>query len=177
LESNILEILMQTDRILKMGNLRRRFIFGFLLLLVAGVFMPSAFAPWPASLAAERQGGQDEGVQSAVNYKVHKMQTELSLTQAQADAVGPIIKDYMIRREAVLQEAAGQGIVDHVAVKGTLKGLKENEYQKLSKILSEDQMKKWINKENVMAALNPDSAESTVDEGPSLTASGANFKF
>ena len=120
---------------------------------------------------------QDEDMQSTVDYKVNKMKKELNLTDSQADAIKPIIKDYLIKREAFLQEVAGQGIVDHVAVKGTLKGLKENEYQKLSKILSEDQMKKWINKENLMAALNPDSVESTVDDGPSLTANGANFKF
>ena len=77
--------------------------------------------------------------------------------------------------QEVLQETAGQGIVDHVAVKSTLKGLKEDEYQKLSKVLSEDQMKKWINKENLMASLNPDSGESTVDEGPS--SNGKRGKF
>jgi len=38
-------------------------------------------------------------------------------------------------------------------------------------------MKEWINKEMVMATLNPDSAESTVDDGSSLGADGANFKF
>ncbi len=120
---------------------------------------------------------QDQDVQPAVDYKVNKMKTELNLTYSQADAIRPIIKDYLIRHEAFLQEVAGQGIIDHVAIKGTLKGLKESEYQKLSKILSEDQMKKWINKENLMAALNPDSVESTVDDETTLTATGANFKF
>ena len=120
---------------------------------------------------------QDQDVRSVVDYKVNKMKTELNLTYTQADAIRPIIKDYLIRRQAFLQEAAGQGIIDHVSVKGTLRGLKENEYQKLSKILSEDQMKKWINKENLMAALNPDRVESTVDEGVGLTGNGANFKF
>ena len=120
---------------------------------------------------------QEGNVQSAVDYKANKMKKELNLTDSQAVAIKPILKDYLTKREAFLQEAAGQGIVDHVAVKGTLKGLKEGEYQKLSKILDEDQMKKLINKENLMAALNPDSVESTVDDGPTLTANGANFKF
>ena len=118
---------------------------------------------------------QDE--ESTVDSKVNKMKTVLNLTESQAYAIRPIIKDYLIKRKAVLQEVAGQGIVDHVAVKGTLKGLKEGEYQKLSKVLSEDQMKKWINKENLLAALNPDSEESAVDSDTSLTATGANFKF
>jgi hypothetical protein len=58
-----------------------------------------------------------------------------------------------------------------------LKALKDNEYEGLSKILNEDQMKKWINREDLLAALNPDGAESLVDDGPSLGANGANFKF
>lgn len=120
---------------------------------------------------------QDEDFQSNVDYKVTKMQKELHLTYAQADAIRPIIKDYLIKRGAVLQEVAGQGIVDHVSVKSTLKALKELEYQQLSKILNEDQMKEWINKENLMATLNPDSVESSIDGDTTLTPSGANFKF
>jgi len=120
---------------------------------------------------------QEDDLRSTVDYKVDKMRTELKLTFSQAEAIRPIIKDYLIKRSAVLQEVAGEGIVDHVSVKKTLKALKENEYQALSKILSEDQMKEWINKEMVMATLNPDSAESTVDDGSSIGADGANFKF
>ena len=120
---------------------------------------------------------QNEDLRSTVDYKVNKMRSELKLMDSQADAIRPIIKDYLTQHAAVLQEVAGQGIVDHVSVKGTLKALKENEYQKLSKILSGDQLEKWINKENLMAALNPDSVESTVDSDTTLTATGANFKF
>jgi len=120
---------------------------------------------------------QDENYQSMVDYKVNKMKKELNLTDTQADAVRPVIKDYLIKRGAVLQETAGEGIVDHVGIKSTLKGLKEQEYQKLSKILSEDQLKKLINKDNLMATLNPDSVESPEDDGVGMTAEGANFKF
>jgi len=120
---------------------------------------------------------QDDDLQSKVDYKVNKMQRVLKLTDTQAMDIRPIIKDYLAKRQAVLEQIAGQGIVDHVAEKSTLKTLKEDEYQKLGKILNEDQMKKWINKENLMAALNPDGAESAVDDGPSLTANGADFKF
>jgi len=120
---------------------------------------------------------QDEDLQSTVDYKVNKMKMALKLTDAQANAIGPIIKDYLIKRGAVLQEVAGQGIVDHVSVKSTLKALKEDEYQKLGKVLSNDQLQKWIDKENLMAVLNPDSIESTVDDGQTLGPNGANFKF
>ena len=120
---------------------------------------------------------QEKDLQATVDYKVKRMKAELKLTDSQADAVGPIIREYLDRRGTVLQETEGQGIIDHVAVKGGLKALKEDEYQKLGKILTEEQLKKWINKENLMAAINPDGAQSVVDGGTSLNANGANFNF
>ncbi len=129
------------------------------------------------ALGAVSSFAQDEDVSPRVDYKVNKMKTALNLTDAQVNAIKPIIKEYLVKSEAVLQGSAEAGIMDHVSVKSTLKELKDSEYQKLGKILNEDQMKKWIDKENLMASLNPDGGENTVDEGPSLTASGANFKF
>jgi len=120
---------------------------------------------------------QDDSLQSTVDYKVNKMKRELKLTDSQANAIDPIIKDYMVKRQAFIDQVAGQGVVDHVAVRGTLKELKETEYQKLGKILSKDQMKDWVNKENLMASLNPDGVDSTVDEGPSLNGNGVDLKF
>ena len=120
---------------------------------------------------------QDLDLKAQIDYKINKMKLALQLTDSQTSAIKPILQDYLVKKQAVLQEIANQGLVDHVAVKSTLKGLKDTEYQKLSKVLSEDQMKKWINKENLMATLNPDNAESTVDDGVSLTPSGADFKF
>ena len=120
---------------------------------------------------------QDEKYQPNVDYKVDKMKTELNLSESQAIAIKPIIKDYLIKRRVILEEVEGQGIVDHVAVKGSLKALKEDERRKLGKILSEDQMNKWINKENLRAALNPDGEESTVNDDPEMNMNGADFKF
>ena len=121
--------------------------------------------------------GQDEDLQSTVDYKVNKMKTELKLTYDQANAIKPILKDYMIKHSSLLKDVAGQGIVDHVSVKGSLKALKDSEYQQLSKILSEDQMKKWINKENLRATFNPEGGESSFDDGPTVGMNGANLKF
>ena len=120
---------------------------------------------------------QEGDLRSVVEYKVDKMKKELKLTDSQANAIRPVVNDYLIQRNSVLQQTEGQGIVDHVAVKSALKQLKDKEYQKFSKILNEDQLQKWIEKENLMATLNPDGAESTVDDGVSLTPSGADFKF
>ena len=112
-----------------------------------------------------------------MDYKVNKMRTELNLTDSQADAIRPIIKDYLSQTKSSFRGSGRRGHCGPCCSKRHFEGIKREEYQKLSKILSEDQMKKWINKENLMAALNPDSVESTVDDGASLTASGANFKF
>ncbi len=120
---------------------------------------------------------QEDDLQSSVDYKVNKMQKVLALTDSQAIAIKPIIKNYVSKRMAFMQETQGQGIVDHVAVKATLKQLRDNEYQQLGKVLSQDQLKKWINKETLTAALNPDSGQALVDDGPVLTTEGANFKF
>jgi len=120
---------------------------------------------------------QDEDMQTIVNERVTKMQTYLSLTDAQAMAIRPIVKEYMTSRIALLQETEGQGIVDHVAIKATMSEFKKKEYDKLSKILTKDQLEKWINKENLMSVLNPDSAESQIDDGTTLTPEGASFKF
>ena len=120
---------------------------------------------------------QNDDLRSSVDYKVNKMKKELDLSQGQIYAVKPIVKEYLVKHAAVLDEVSGQGIVDHVSIKSTLKALKEKEYHELSKVLSPDQMKKLINKDNVMASLNPDNAESTVDDGLTVGANGANFKF
>ena len=120
---------------------------------------------------------QDDDMQSAVDYKLSKMKISLKLTDSQIAAIKPIIKDYLTKRNTYLQEMTNKGIIDHVAVKGSLKELKEDEHQKLSRILTEDQMKAWIDKENLMAALNPDGSGIATDDGPTLTSEGANFKF
>ena len=49
---------------------------------------------------------QEQDIHAAVDYKIHKMQTELHLTEAQAYAIRPIIKDYLTQRQAALQPSA-----------------------------------------------------------------------
>jgi len=118
-----------------------------------------------------------QDLQLSLNDRVYRMTRELNLTDTQADAVKPIIKGYMTKREAALQEAQTQAIVDHAALRNAIEALKRDQYQKLSKILSEDQLHRWIQKENLRAALNKDNMEGQFEEGPTLTADGANLKF
>jgi hypothetical protein len=124
---------------------------------------------------------QDIDIESAVYNKVHKMKKLLNLTETQIDAISPIVKEYLTKRQAVLDEEQSS-LVNHESIKGALLALKEAEYKKLSAFLTQDQMQKWINRDNLMATLNPDDGQSVSDDddsGPTLTQDGAgtSMKF
>jgi uncharacterized protein YbcC (UPF0753/DUF2309 family) len=121
----------------------------------------------------------EEDLRSTFDYKINKLKTEFNLTESQAVAIRPVIKEYMTARQAVLRDAANQGIVDRTDVKASLKQLKEEEHSKLTQILTEEQMRKWIDKEHLMASLNPDSVESSPEDegGGGLSAAGASINF
>jgi hypothetical protein len=50
---------------------------------------------------------QDYDLQSNVNYKINKMKTVLGLTDSQALAIRPIIKDYLAKRRTIIEETQG----------------------------------------------------------------------
>ena len=112
-----------------------------------------------------------------VDDRVARMATELNLTESQADAVKPIIKEYLAKSDALLQETQWEAIVDHTALKRAMRALKQEESQELSKILSKDQLERWIQKENLRASLNQGGGASQVEDDVGLTLSGASFKF
>jgi len=120
---------------------------------------------------------QDQGVDPVVDYRIEKMKNALKLTDTQVDQIRPIITDYLNKREAILEEAQSEGILDHSGINLTLKALKEKENQGFQQVLTPDQMDKWKEKENQMASLNPDSGVSSDDDGPTMTPDGARFKF
>ena len=74
---------------------------------------------------------QDQDLQSKVDDKVARMIKELNLTDSQADRVRPIIKEYTAKREEILQGEEGQGIIDHVAIKDTMEGIKKEGISKI----------------------------------------------
>ena len=118
-----------------------------------------------------------QGQRLNVDDMVARMKTEFNLTQQQADAVKPIIKEYITKRQEFLQNLEGQMMVDKVAIKNEMKKLKQDEYQSLSGVFNADQMKQWVNKENLRARLNPDGTEIQIEQGTTLTPDGANFQF
>ena len=92
---------------------------------------------------------------------VAKMKTKLSLTQQQVDAVKPIIQGYMSARKGLIQNFRQQGLTDKDALKSPIDQLKSVERQKLSQVLSQSQMDKWLERENFNAMLNPDDADDS----------------
>ena len=112
-----------------------------------------------------------------VDDRVAQMATELNLTDAQVSAVKPIIAEYITKRGRVLEEAEGGVFVDHAALRSTMMALKQIEYQKLGKILSEDQMRRLKQKEDLRAALNNGDTESKVLDDTTFTPDGAALKF
>ena len=128
----------------KMGGLTRRI--WCLCLAISFAFMFSSIA------RAQR---------NSVDDLVAKMTTELNLTPQQIDAVKPIFQGYMSARKQLLQSFRQQGLTDKDALKSQIDQLKGVERQKLSQVLSQGQMDKWLERENFNAMLNPDGADDT----------------
>lgn len=76
-----------------------------------------------------------------VDDMVQKMKTDLNLTQAQADALKPIMEQHMAKRKELMETLKQQG-ADRDAIRSQMEQLSQEQDQKLSKILSQDQMNK-----------------------------------
>ena len=88
----------------------------------------------------------------------------LNLTPQQVDALKPVVKENLAERKQLRQNLRQQGITDKVAIKEQMDQLKAIENQRLSQILSADQMNKWIEKESLRAMLNPDQKDDAGDQ-------------
>jgi hypothetical protein len=99
---------------------------------------------------------------TSVNDIVAKMKKELNLTQQQADAVKPIIEENMAKREELRQSVQDQAmIIGRVTIQSKIGQLDQDENQKLSQILTQDQMNKWIQKQKLRNAFNQDQMNNT----------------
>lgn len=94
-----------------------------------------------------------------VDDAVAKMTKVLNLTAQQIDAVKPIIRGYMSARKQLIQSFRQQGLTDKDALKSQIDQLKNVERQKLGQVLTQDQIDKWLEKENFNAMLNPDEMD------------------
>src|SRR5690242_9961453 len=83
----------------------------------------------------------------SLNDIINKMKKELNLTDEQVDAIKPIVKESVQKREALWNDSESQAVFNKSNFRTEMNKLKEEENKKLSKILSEDQMKKLIEKQ------------------------------
>ena len=88
---------------------------------------------------------------------VVEMKKELKLTQQQSDAVKPIIKENMAKREELRQSIEDQpAVADTATIQSKIEQLDQDEDQRLSQILTHDQMNKWIQKQKLRNTFNKD---------------------
>ena len=65
----------------------------------------------------------------------------------------------MSARKQLIQSFRQQGLKDKDALKSQIDQLKNVERQKLGQVLTQDQIDKWLEKENFNAMLNPDEMD------------------
>jgi hypothetical protein len=102
---------------------------------------------------------------------VAKMKTRLKLTQSQVIAVNPIIEEYVDKRQHIMQGLAIPLMADRKSIESQLMRLKEKEKEKLSQVLTPDQLKKWEYGESMKDFLNQDEMNFT-DRAPQGNATG-----
>ena len=106
-----------------------------------------------------------------------KMKIKLSLTQVQAAAVKPIIEEYADKYQHLTQNS-GQLFTNKRNINIRIEQLRTEENEKLSQILTPDQMKKWDQRESVKSFLNQDEAsdsDKTPDDSGSHFGLGTSF--
>ncbi len=109
--------------------------------------------------------------QKSVNDVVAQMTRELGLTDEQAAALKPIIKESLAKRQAFLEQE-GNLFSNKKRIKAAMLKFREEEDRELSKVLSEEQMDKLIQKRNLRQSLNKDE----VDFSDSLGSNGVGLE-
>lgn len=94
-------------------------------------------------VCAQGTSPTDEIVVKGTNVVIFQMTANLKLTQAQIDAVRPIIADN-IAKVRNLQKKLEHGLIDSKTMYRQREQLTNDEYRQLGAILSPDQMKVWI---------------------------------
>jgi hypothetical protein len=89
----------------------------------------------------------DEIIIKATDAVMFQMTANLKMTQDQISAVRPIVEDNIIKVRD-LQKSLESGSIDGKTMYDQRQQLTQDEYQKLGLILTQDQMKVWINIQN-----------------------------
>ena len=137
-----------------------------LVIVILSVFLMSIFAldvNAQRGMRGGRHGAPEEQSPSADEI-IAKMKTQVNLTKEQYDALKPIIENNIIKRQQLMQDLKDKGITDRGIIKNTMEEVGKEENQKLSQILTKDQMDKWVSYQNYQKMLNQDQANSTQDQ-------------
>ena len=95
---------------------------------------------------------------------IAKMKTQVNLTHQQSDILKPIIENNIIKRQQLMQDLKDKGITDKGIIKNTMEELEKEENQKLSQVLTKDQMDKLISYQNYQKMLNQDRTNDTQNQ-------------
>ena len=102
---------------------------------------------------------EEEG--KSVDYTVVRMKSRLNLTQQQVAVVKPIVQEYMDRCQDLAQSPENTLMPDKRRIRSQEKQLKEEENEKLCRVLTPDQMNKWEQDESIKDFLNQDQMNDT----------------
>jgi len=110
---------------------------------------------------------------------ITKMKIELNLTDEQALLIKPIIEESILKRQKFMHSTEAEPITNKALVKSTLLKFRKEENQELSKVLTQQQMDKRIEKQNLRDSLNRDQIFTTEnqDEGVVMTPQGGSMQF
>lgn len=101
-------------------------------IVMAAVFLiPAVHAQESGEAAAPAAGPSPDRI-------VGLMQQKLELTPEEVAAVTPIVADFQTKRQQIKS-----GVADKKSMRKQMKQLKDEEEEKLSKVLPEEKMKKW----------------------------------
>ena len=93
---------------------------------------------------------------SDVDTIVTRMKVQLNLTQAQVEAIKPIIEEYTLERQQLRETLRDQGVTDSSIILSRMEQLRQEEKQRLTKILTPVQLKKWSSSQKISNVLNKD---------------------
>ena len=139
----------------------RNIVIVIFFMFLTSIFVLDANARWGMQSGGHR--ASEEQPPSADEI-IAKMKTQVNLTKGQYDALKPIIENNIIKRQQLMQDLKEKGITDKGIIKNTMEELGKEENQKLSQVLTKDQMDKWVSYQNYQKMLNQDRANDTQNQ-------------
>jgi Spy/CpxP family protein refolding chaperone len=88
-----------------------------------------------------------------------RMKADLNLTQAQNDAIEPIIKEYSAKLQEFEQGLKDEGVFYDMNTSDQIKRLRAEENQKLMQVLTPSQLEKWKNRQRMRNFFNQGQSE------------------